>query len=237
MSLILEALNRADRDRSAAENSPNLQAAAINIVPEDERSYHKPLIAIAVALLAALGWYYFTGEANNHIHNLEISHKEPAAAPALKPTTSQAIHKPTLVSDAQPAQKQPVAPAAQNNNPAIAQLYKTQQAPKNTTAEASATINSSANIAPKRHKTAKLPPFLSNLPINLQKNIPTLDYDQHIYLANQQSYVEINNKIIKEGAAINSDLSLESIQENFIILRYQNTRFRLGALNSWVNFQ
>ncbi|WP_019531384.1 general secretion pathway protein GspB [Dasania marina] len=247
MSLILEALNRADRDRSAADHSPSLQAAPINI----ELASSGPnigLFAVIGLAIVLLGGGYFYTNANSPSNNNSYAEQ---AATTIAPITVPSIVAPVIKA---PAITAPIAtttitttkkntakeiiieakPPIKNDNPDVAKLYQQHSSSKPVDASDN-TASLKTKLATSKQST--LPPFLSSLPVTVQKHIPTLNYDQHIFLESGESFVEINDKIFKEGAAITSELSLESIQERFIILRYQQTHFRLSALNSWVNFQ
>ena len=248
MSLILEALNRADRDRSAADHSPSLQAAPINIEPASSGPNIGLFAVIGLAIVLLGGGYFYTN-ANSTSNN--TSYTEPtitAVAPiapvitapaALEPDiTATAITTPvaaTTITSQNTAKEKTIEPKLllKTDTPAIAQLYQQHSNSK----PAADSHTRSPEPKPATTKQPSLPPFLSSLPVTVQKHIPTLNYDQHVFLDNSESFVEINDKIFKEGAAITSELSLESIQERFIILRFQQTHFRLSALNSWVNFQ
>lgn len=70
-----------------------------------------------------------------------------------------------------------------------------------------------------------------DLPFSTQKELPTLMYREHNYPNN----VMLNNKLISKGQQIDSNLYLEEILVDGIIVRYGNRKFKMPRLNSWVN--
>jgi hypothetical protein len=78
-------------------------------------------------------------------------------------------------------------------------------------------------------------PFLATLSQQTKDNIPTLLYSSHDYSGDPgQSSVVLNGKTLKAGASI-TRVKVEEILPDSVVLSYQGTRFRLRALNSWVN--
>jgi hypothetical protein len=78
-------------------------------------------------------------------------------------------------------------------------------------------------------------PFLATLSQQTKDKIPTLLYSSHDYSGGPgQSSVVLNGKTLKAGASI-TRVKVEEILPDSVVLSYQGTRFRLRALNSWVN--
>ncbi|PCK08349.1 MAG: hypothetical protein COA42_09545 [Alteromonadaceae bacterium] len=82
-------------------------------------------------------------------------------------------------------------------------------------------------------------PFLGtirDLPNYIQQEIPTLIYSAHNYYgAGAGSTVVLNKKTLSYGGQAMPKLYIEDILEDGIILRYKTHKFKLKALNSWVN--
>lgn len=78
-------------------------------------------------------------------------------------------------------------------------------------------------------------PFIVTLSQQTKDRIPTLLYSRHDYSGNPgQSSVVLNGKALKVGASTNG-IKVEEILPDSVVLSFQGTRFRLRALNSWVN--
>lgn len=75
---------------------------------------------------------------------------------------------------------------------------------------------------------------IRELPTEVQRKIPTLMYREHNYTSSPKT-IKLNKGIYQEGQQVAPDLYLEEIQEKSIIMRYQQHRFRMPAMNSWVN--
>jgi general secretion pathway protein B len=78
-------------------------------------------------------------------------------------------------------------------------------------------------------------PDIGDLPSGLRTQIATINYLRHNFDANGGGTVVINGKAHRTGATVVPNLMLEEIVIDGIILRYKQTRFKLRALNSWIN--
>lgn len=76
--------------------------------------------------------------------------------------------------------------------------------------------------------------YLQEMSSALQDKLPSLMYSQHNAQFGNRSVV-INNATHRAGAQLTTGLVLEEVLSDGIILRYQDKRFKLKALNSWVN--
>tara|TARA_R110001592_G_scaffold337300_1_gene623768 strand:+ start:393780 stop:394664 length:885 start_codon:yes stop_codon:yes gene_type:complete len=78
-------------------------------------------------------------------------------------------------------------------------------------------------------------PFLATLSQQTKDTIPTLMYQRHDYSGNPgKSRVMINGKTLHiDGSA--SGVKVVEILPESVVLDFKGTRFRLRALNSWVN--
>ncbi|MDH5170882.1 MAG: general secretion pathway protein GspB [Gammaproteobacteria bacterium] len=78
-------------------------------------------------------------------------------------------------------------------------------------------------------------PFLSTLSQQSKDAVPTLMYLRHDYSGNPAaSTVVINGKTLHAGGSVGG-VKVEEILPDSVVLEYQGSRFRLRALNSWVN--
>ena len=218
MSLILEALNRADKDRRSDTHAPNIQSQTV--INEEPIKSHTATITISLILFALL-----------------------LAGAAYKLFQPEKVHNNTTVTDSTLIENPPPIATSQHAlpkpSPAVNKLYKTtNERTEKATQEESKIVNQTPIITdePKPNIINNTLPFLSELPWNTQKKIPTIDYNQHVFLDGGNSFVEINQKIYKDGDAIDNTLQLIKIEAETITLQIHTTRFRLNALNSWVNF-
>ncbi len=79
-------------------------------------------------------------------------------------------------------------------------------------------------------------PFLNALSQNAKDAIPTLLYSAHAYSGKPgQSSVVINGKQLKVGGSPAAGVKIEEILPDSVVLSFRGDRFRLRALNSWVN--
>ena len=78
-------------------------------------------------------------------------------------------------------------------------------------------------------------PMLSTMSQQTKDSIPTLMYLQHDYSGDSaRSTVIINGKTLRAGGSVGG-LKVEEILPDSVVLEFKGTRFRLRALNSWVN--
>lgn len=77
-------------------------------------------------------------------------------------------------------------------------------------------------------------PYLNELPARFQSSVPTLNYENHIY-SEKGGAVMLNKNTYKTGDTLSAGLVLQRIASDGIILEFNGQRFKLAALNSWVN--
>lgn len=79
-------------------------------------------------------------------------------------------------------------------------------------------------------------PLLSSLSQQVKNGIPTIYYRRHDYASETgKSTVTLNGNTVKTGGNAGPGLTVEEILPDSVVLNYRGTRFRLRALNSWVN--
>lgn len=77
-------------------------------------------------------------------------------------------------------------------------------------------------------------PFLADQSKQFRDSVPTLMYQGHDFRGDSASTVRINGTTLRPGQR-SRGVELREILTDSVILRYNNTDFRLRALNSWVN--
>jgi len=105
-------------------------------------------------------------------------------------------------------------------------LARFQSAIDETSPEKSEQLQNSENI------DNFIPP-LTDMPSRLQKSIPNLEFDMHIYASDGEGWVRVNGRDRYEGDEISKDLFLDKILPQKVILSYQGELFSLPALSTW----
>lgn len=82
-------------------------------------------------------------------------------------------------------------------------------------------------------KAATGTPFLHKLPVSVQNSIPSLMYAEHFYA---DGYVIINESKVLVGDLAAQGVTLEELREDGAIFSMGDTRFKLSAQSSWVNY-
>ncbi len=123
-------------------------------------------------------------------------------------------------------------PAETSNSNKVASIYEQNEAPKKEQQKAPTTPPKV-----KRTKTLSDYPtlsFIGELSHSVQKTIPTLMYREHVH-DGQTNFVTLNNNKRQKGQQVANKIYLEEILPDGIILRYESLKFKMKALNSWVN--
>ncbi len=264
MSLILDALNKADTERDTDE-TPSLNSDHDNLSerrsPELNPKIIYGLIAALIVLVCIVIALMLGGKdktATNQIpvvstnSTREINDSQPSPQPARLP--SQQI-------PSNPAQPNRY---SEMKEKLIAKQYDeaaktTSEPPKSTSTKTTITdkkiasiYKKSAEITTKAKQKKKTPPkptpapklpsladyptldFIGDMPYAKQKAIPTLMYSDHSY-SKDNATVILNKVTRRQGQQIADHLTLEAIVEDGIVLKYQGLRFKIGAYNSWIN--
>lgn len=211
MSLILDALNRADRERSEQQLSPSLHAAPS--APGDARSQlWRPLVVIAaVAALAVIAIYFWlpaqrapavdSGAASTVLPAPPASTPAPAnepvipidsEPPAVAPVADEPMPPPARTRTAATTAAVDDAPVAKDRDSssrsAIAELY-TRPAPAAAPPSALPPPAPKPPPAPQATSPARPTqamilqsiPLLASMPANFQKQVPSIEYSIHVY--------------------------------------------------------
>jgi general secretion pathway protein A len=76
-------------------------------------------------------------------------------------------------------------------------------------------------------------PALSDMPAWVQSELPSLNFQQHIYTSEGESWVKVNGRDRYEGDTISEKLVLNHIYGQKVILTFKGQQFSLPALSSW----
>ena len=101
-------------------------------------------------------------------------------------------------------------------------------------------IETMVNLARQEAENAELSehsaPFLSQLSQQTKDQVPTIYYTQHDYSSTaSQSSVTLNGKLVRAGGSAAGKIKVLEILPNSVVLSDRGTKFRLRALNSWIN--
>ncbi len=285
MSLILDALNRADKQRKPVNDVPDLLDSV------DDEGEEKPAPKLLVAVIALLSFTVVllvvllmntsaekdekqivsVDEDFKQVEQADLLVQKPAksdlsVSPDPDSGSSQIIKKITPL-------KKPMSPSPPGSEEAISSLYQQSRAVPNNVARETTKQETDPGLAERarqafeenaenqQYQQALLKqlvqatekktdarqslglasysdvPYLHELAESRQSSIPSINYANHIY-SDKGGAVQLNGKMYKPGTRIHADITLESIVSDGIVLNYKNEfRFKLSALNSWVNVQ
>ncbi len=245
MSMILDALQRADRERRKDETPapalpPVVQPAA---PPPGRQGYRRIGLVLLVVVLIGLTVWWFQQESGSTPATV------PAAEKNVAPQSSVADQSAPASEPPQPGvERLYEAPSRLPPDESIADLYRRAQAPEETDpAPASEKDSPSQPLPSTPERIAPEPeqapvarpsvPAIRDLSWSLQQQIPSLNYQAHQYRAEpgQTSTVTINQQEHRAGAQITPDVRIERIDEDGVVLSFKGEPFKLKALNSWVN--
>ena len=258
MSLILDALNKADRERQNAEMPPG-----INTEHEVPRVVKRPVLSpyvlaaviFALVIIVLAGYFFFSTTKSQDTDNPEsisaISTEEsPVDVPEApksrrSSTTIPGLPKPMHVKNPnapKPAQRAEV--TTTQDTESVKSLYQEKTSTQTTTAVTPVTTvtqNEDVQAPAEKTPTNTLSAYsstmtMSELPWSIQKNIPTLRYTGHSYVEGGRSRIVINDEAKREGDKLAGNVVIDKILVDGLILHYENYSFKLSALNSWINF-
>jgi general secretion pathway protein B len=238
VSYILEALKKLEQKRQR-ERMPDLLTFQGDVARVNKKKPLWPFIVIGLILLNAifvslLLWIApWTNSVQLPPRQSQVSRE--GAAPAQSDTSEKIKEQqvPEVKKDAPPPEQKDVI----RSTPSRPQVT----VPKNTTLEQSPSKTSIAQPVPLvKTKEEALPKAkkqtqpsdkmlsIKELPVDVKAGLPELKMTVHSYNEQTQArFVVINNGIFREGHSINTDLKVEQINQNGVILNYQGHRFLL----------
>ncbi len=252
MSLILDALNRADRERSRQRQQPNLHPAPMAARGGRSSVLGGILVIALVIAMAVIAVQRYPGADTPTTAAPPDSPAPSAGDPAesLSPTVPAEPPPPTAApSDAPP----------KSDADDIAALYRqsrtgpddesgaTGPAPSSPTADKTVSQPAATDAEPTPAKVEAKPsgeailrqiPLLNTLSTRFQRSVPNIEYSLHVYNDDDgKGMVRLNGAVRRVGDEIEPGLRLIAILPDSAVLDYNGTQFRLTALNSWLNFQ
>lgn len=74
---------------------------------------------------------------------------------------------------------------------------------------------------------------LTQMPMWVQKDLPSLRFEQHIYASDGEGWVNVNGRDRYEGDSLANGVTIEQILPQQVVLTYRGEKFSLPALTSW----
>ena len=256
MSLLLDALNKADQERKRGDGPPSIDShhdAAFRAQDHAKTPTLLIVLSVGVVLIILLLAVYWLGKNTQQ--------------PITPPTTStpQTIVQKTETNATNSHQKDSAAEkdgslekknlnqknnytantTANNTNnieatseeQGVATLYHQQMTnnPTPTTTNSGAAPSATKDLTSPTsiNQFANLPE-LHDLPNNILEKIPTLKYTEHNYNQNGGSVV-INGTVKHINDQLSTGVVIDKILVDGMILHFENYSFKMRALNTWIN--
>jgi len=254
MSLILDALNRSQRERDSGNKVPGIETQHTPEPLQRSNVWAKLLPwAGLVAALCVIVWLLWRGDETREV-----------PVSTVIPPTVKTAPVPVPVPEVEPPTVKKVAAVVRQEKPmqqksAVEDLYKNQvdeksaapavaKKPAEHVEEPVQQVNTEQTIdiekmlaaakaeAENVGLTEHSAPFLSELSQQTRDKVPTIYYTRHDYFGGSSgSTVTLNGEAVQAGARLPGSLSVEEILPDSVVLNYRGTQFRLRALNSWIN--
>jgi general secretion pathway protein B len=257
MSYILDALKKSEKKRMQG-TVPDVLTAQEIIYHEPKARRLWPYLIIAVLLLNALAVVWFvpwkSKKSNTAVESgvvtklaskerdnnpVNIEKPDPGSAAVTQsdtgapkpPAETKPVHGVDLK---RPRQLPAIKDEAQKKMPGIHKPETGAKVNHDSLTEAPPEAPAMAAPAEPKHPVDVLPVLnkvysLSELPLSVQQKLPSFGISVFLYSDDPASrMVKINNKMLREGDYLSEGLKLEEINQNSLILSYQNFRFRVG---------
>lgn len=271
MSLILDALNRAERERQKSQPLPDIHTRhplpPIPPEPAAQKSswFGVAILLVVILLAAAASAFWWMREppepalvqpaasippAAAEIGQEPSAHKEPSAnqepSANKEPSAIKApsAHQQSVASSAPPARSISehkadlaalYAEANQQPEPAGTPDSESQRLPQEPAQQLPPPQPLAEPAAAQTYASLIELPDVGDLPWSLRQEIPSINYSSHNFTDTGAASVVINGQAYRAGQTLASELRLEAIYVDGVIIRFRQTRFKLRALNSWIN--
>lgn len=284
MSLILDALNRADNERKNQDAVPGLNTvhpAPVMVMEEKSTNKQGLYIAISLSIVALIGSVYWfvakpetVSAAKDQAHHTQqkaavttiatsptesTTSKPEAEIPVAAPEEQSIVENKSAESLIAPKPTAAVeqlyaAPETQSTpaDPQVNELYSAEEPVASESIEepfpeapvqmgppthVTNTGRTAGDIQPARtFANITTVQDFNELPWNTKQQIPTISYQRHNFLAGGVSTVVLNGQTLGVGnIATSSQLVVQEIFEDGVVLKRGNVIFKLRALNGWIN--
>lgn len=236
MSLLLEALNKADKDKQ--KDTPSLQTAHTAHTQTSARPYILvAAIIISMTALAVAGYKLFAtpklvvtnAQAASNTVSISQDNRAPSSTTQVTPTSN----KTSLTQTSSTGTSATV--TAEESDEEISTLYKVNNINSPNIDNSNSTPEPpTSNLASSKLANYANLPDLHDLPPEFLNKIPSLNYTEHHYSVTGGNVV-INGQIKHQADSMVPGVVIEKILEDGLILHSENYSFKMRALNSWVN--
>jgi len=247
MSLLLDALNKADQERKRNEATPGIDSNHENIIDHSARNKSLVIAALAIGFVILLAAIYWLGQrsatttpiataTNPSAKTAKSQQHASMAAKSSVANVSQESISSTANSDTSEdsvASLYQQNAQAQNSNATLTISPPQTDSPATPTTEPVTTTEQTTAAPTSITQFANLPD-LHDLPSQVLEKIPSLNYSEHNYNSNGGS-VKINGNIQHPNDQLAGGVVIDKILEDGMILHVGNYAFKMHALNSWIN--
>jgi general secretion pathway protein B len=237
MSYILDALRKSEKDRRQDE-TPILQTLHTprQVVPTGKSVFSsKSLLWIVVLLtlfIAALVGIVLQGWLPIHLPNqprTDLSQQQASAPPTENQETDGHLSVQEAAEKLQ--HENALISAGASSNPPLKTIAEKNPTPSRTIVQEPApltvTLGKDDEMSVINRKVSDTPPS-SQLPPSVQADIGKMKFAGHVYSEDKgRRMIMINNKILREGDAMDTDFRLNEITRSGVILLYKSTPFRI----------
>lgn len=243
MSLLLDALNKADQERKRSDGPPSIDSRH-----DAYKAHHGSkaptliiVLSIGTVLIVLLAAVYWLG-----MHRQQPTPTTPIAAVPQSPVLTPQPQPDITSNNAQMtnAEKDSGSPSINNNeNPSgdVANLYHQQTANNPAATNSNAAPSAANNSLEKPLSTSPTSinqfanlPELNDLPTDVLEKIPTLKYTEHNYNPNGGNVV-INGVVKHVNDQLVNGVVIDKILVDGMILHTESYSFKMRALNTWFN--
>ncbi|MFT5691315.1 MAG: general secretion pathway protein B [Oceanicoccus sp.] len=251
MSLILDALNRADRERNVQSNDTLLtevnSASSPKVYPVKRWTIEALIIiAIGVFALYQMRDNSSSTKTSELVPNVVSSPPEENFMPKPKVVPASIEVEPRQ-STSRTAPKhtrgitQTDSTITHSANPTISALYDKPAAERLGEAVVKEKIiqdskPSADEFVDNTQSILESISALSQFSPKFRNSIPNLEYTVHVY-SEKAGFVILNGRKYQTGNRVNADLRVVAILKESVVLDFRGKQFRLLALNSWVNYR
>lgn len=248
MSLILDALSRAERDKRAGKSAaPDILSQ--QQLPAEPAALRWPAILMACGVMAliAVSSYWLWQGSEPALPSVPVAATTESDVVAAKPQSASrpTLMTPTIASAPVPAPEVAALYAEstrQIEQPEMDSVARAKQ-PEGSTSVSSTppasidverVLRKVRNAYPQGEVAEHPVPLLDTLSQQFRDSVPTLMYMHHDYNPSGGSSVLLNGLTLGRGQRTRGVEVLEVLTDS-VVLRFEGTEFRLRSLNSWVN--
>lgn len=226
MSYILEALRKSEQERNP-ERVPDLDTHHRHI--SGERKSHAPfwIGGVTLVVINLLFIFYWISRTPEVVEPLSKINTTPV--PIVTKVEAQETELVTSTINT-------VTDSEQVNDPVTEQVAKPISKPK-ITSNVKATQTEpefDSNVASANEFNNNfILPDISELPLNMQRQIPDLEFSTHIYIQGGGSFIIINGRSYSEGMFIEKILKVIKITSEGIVLESNGRQFTIASMTNW----